>query len=103
MGRDQSFVLTPCWTGSRARDQHASGRGGGRLLGAFFDEGLVDRIAAFVAPVVVGGSGAPGPVGGLGVPTMADAVQLTNVRLTRLGDDLLVEGDIAKPPVREVV
>jgi len=77
--------------------------GGGRLLGAFFDGGLVDRIAAFVAPVVVGGSGAPGPVGGLGVPTMGEAVRLTNVRLARLGDDILVEGDIAKPSVGEVV
>ncbi len=76
--------------------------GGGQLLGAFFDEGLVDQIAAFVAPIVVGGSDAPGPVGGIGVPTMAEALRLTNVRLARLGDDILVEGDVAKPPLREV-
>ncbi len=76
--------------------------GGGRLLGAFFDGRLVDQIAAFVAPVVVGGSDAPGPVGGCGVPTMTEALRLTNVRLTRLGDDILVEGDVAKPPVWEV-
>ncbi len=76
--------------------------GGSRLLGAFFDGGLVDHIAAFVAPVVVGGSDAPGPVGGFGVPTMAEAVRLTNVRLTRLGDDILMEGDVAKSPVWEV-
>ncbi len=76
--------------------------GGSRLLGTFFDGGLVDHIAAFVAPVVVGGSDAPGPVGGFGVPTMAEAIRLTNVRLTRLGDDILMEGDVAKSPVWEV-
>ena len=40
--------------------------GGGRLAGALFDDRLIDKIAAFVAPVIIGGSDAPGPVGGSG-------------------------------------
>ena len=75
--------------------------GGGRLHGAFFDAGLVDRVAAFVAPVMVGGEAAPGPVGGAGAATMAEAVRLTGVRLRRLGDDLLIEGDVVRPVPRE--
>ena len=39
--------------------------GGGALLGSLFDEGLVDRVIGFVAPVIVGGDDAPSPVSGL--------------------------------------
>ena len=36
--------------------------GGGTVLGSFFDSELVDRVEAFVAPTVLGGAAAPGPV-----------------------------------------
>jgi diaminohydroxyphosphoribosylaminopyrimidine deaminase/5-amino-6-(5-phosphoribosylamino)uracil reductase len=74
--------------------------GGSQLHGAFFDAGLVDRVAAFVAPAIVGGAEAPGPIGGCGVTTMAAAIRLANVHLRRLGDDLLVEGKVVKPSWR---
>jgi len=35
--------------------------------------------------------------------TMAEAVRITDVHLRRLGDDFLVEGDVVKPSVHEVV
>lgn len=76
--------------------------GGSRLHGALFDATLVDRVAAFIAPVVVGGADSPGPVGGHGVTTMGEAVSLTDLRLRRLGDDLLVEANVVKPARREV-
>jgi len=68
--------------------------GGGRLHGALFDAGLVDRVAAFVAPVLVGGAAAPGPIGGRGVATMPEGWRLARVAVRRLGRDLLVEGDV---------
>jgi len=71
--------------------------GGQRLLGAFFDAGAVDRVAAFVAPVVVGGAEAPGLVGGRGVATMDDAWRLTGVAVRRCGADVLIEGSVARP------
>jgi len=71
--------------------------GGHRLHGSLFDAGLVDRVAAFVAPVVVGGAGAPGPVGGRGVESMTAAIRLAGVRVRRLGRDVLVEGAVVKP------
>jgi diaminohydroxyphosphoribosylaminopyrimidine deaminase/5-amino-6-(5-phosphoribosylamino)uracil reductase len=70
--------------------------GGGRLHGALFDAELVDRVVAFVAPVIVGGVAAPGPVGGCGVAAMRDARRLENVAVRRLGADLLVEGDVVR-------
>lgn len=71
--------------------------GGGRILGAFFDAGLVDRVAAFIAPVVIGGSTAPGPVGGAGVERVAEAWRLEKLRTRVLGKDLLMEGTVSTP------
>jgi len=66
--------------------------GGGELLGSFFDQGLVDQVAVFVAPRIVGGISAVQPVGGRGVARMEDALSLAHVREERLGPDRLVEG-----------
>lgn len=66
--------------------------GGPQLLGAVFDAKLADCVQAYVAPKIFGGAGAPGPVGGTGVAVPADALTLTDVRITPLGDDLLIEG-----------
>lgn len=72
--------------------------GGGRLLGSFFDAGLVDRVAAFIAPVIVGGAEASGPVMGRGIATMAEAWRLSDTRFRTLGDDLLLEGTVRAVP-----
>ncbi len=66
--------------------------GGSALLGSFFQQGLVDKVYAFVAPVIIGGEGAPSPVGGAGVEHMAQALRLHRVRTTQLGEDTLVVG-----------
>jgi diaminohydroxyphosphoribosylaminopyrimidine deaminase/5-amino-6-(5-phosphoribosylamino)uracil reductase len=59
--------------------------GGGAILGSFVDAGLVDRAAVFLAPIVVGGSAALGPIGGHGCASVADAWRLANVRIHALG------------------
>jgi diaminohydroxyphosphoribosylaminopyrimidine deaminase/5-amino-6-(5-phosphoribosylamino)uracil reductase len=66
--------------------------GGSRLLGGFFDAGLVDKVVAFVAPKLFGSEAAPGPVGGAGVETPDRAIILERVETEILGDDLLVAG-----------
>jgi diaminohydroxyphosphoribosylaminopyrimidine deaminase/5-amino-6-(5-phosphoribosylamino)uracil reductase len=75
--------------------------GGGGALGGLFDSGLVDRVAAFVAPIVVGGAGAPSSVAGLGVAEVGDAWRLAGVAYRRLGGDLLLEGRVERSMVRE--
>jgi diaminohydroxyphosphoribosylaminopyrimidine deaminase/5-amino-6-(5-phosphoribosylamino)uracil reductase len=69
--------------------------GGGELAGALAEAGLVDRVAFFVAPRLLGGRDAPGPLGGRGRP-LKDALALAHVVTRRLGDDLLVEADVAR-------
>ena len=66
--------------------------GGATLHGALFDAGLVDKVVAFVAPIVIGGAGAPGPVGGLGQEFIANALRLTDVEHTELDGDLMIVG-----------
>ena len=66
--------------------------GGGATLGAFFDAGLVDKVCAFIAPVIVGGATATPPVAGLGVPQMAEAWDVERATLERLGPDWLITG-----------
>ena len=51
---------------------------------------------ANIAPKLIGGAEAKGPIGGAGIPKMADALALDDMTITRLGDDLLVEGRIRK-------
>lgn len=65
--------------------------GGGTILGSLFDEGLVDEVWAFLAPVIIGGRGVPA-VGGEGARFVADATRLRDVEIERIGDDVLVRG-----------
>ena len=66
--------------------------GGGVLLGSFFDQRLVDKVHAVVAPMIIGGEGAATAVAGKGASRMADALRLREVTVERLGEDLLVMG-----------
>ena len=68
--------------------------GGGTLAWSFLAAGAIDRVAWFVAPKLVGGRGAS-PLAGLGVAGMDEAHTLQGTRVRRVGDDLLIEGDLA--------
>jgi diaminohydroxyphosphoribosylaminopyrimidine deaminase/5-amino-6-(5-phosphoribosylamino)uracil reductase len=66
--------------------------GGGALLGSLFDQALVDKVYAFIAPVIIGGKDALSPVEGLGIDVMARALRLDNVSVQQIGDDILIKG-----------
>lgn len=68
--------------------------GGPRLAGSFLDQGLVQRVLAYVAPILVGAGGAPGPLSGQGVAWMKEAHRLKRVRWSRLEDDLVLDGEL---------
>ena len=72
--------------------------GGGSVHGAFFDMGLVDKVYAFVAPLIVGGETSLSPVEGLGVAVMANAWRLANTRTEQIGPDWLIIGYPRKEP-----
>ena len=71
--------------------------GGGTLAAAFLAADAIDRVAWFVAPKLVGGD-APTALAGAGAERMIDATDLTDVHYEAVGDDLLIEGRIARPP-----
>ena len=70
--------------------------GGASLAWSALESGIVNRVQAYIAPKVFGGADAKTPVGGTGFDTPDLALKLKNLRLTRLGEDLLIEGDL--PP-----
>jgi diaminohydroxyphosphoribosylaminopyrimidine deaminase/5-amino-6-(5-phosphoribosylamino)uracil reductase len=71
--------------------------GGSRLNGSMLDRGLIDRVAGFVAPILVGGQEAVSPIGGFGVDCVGDALRLRDVGWSTLGPDLLIEGYLWMP------
>ncbi len=72
--------------------------GGGELNAGFLEAGLVDRVALFVAPLLVGGTRAPSLVGGAG-RSLKEAFCLSGVSVRRVGDDLLIEADVEQGDV----
>jgi diaminohydroxyphosphoribosylaminopyrimidine deaminase / 5-amino-6-(5-phosphoribosylamino)uracil reductase len=71
--------------------------GGGETHGAFVEAGAVDRVALFLAPLLLGGRDATGIVGGAGRDLKA-ALRLGPPTVTPVGDDLLVEADVLRDP-----
>lgn len=67
--------------------------GGAEVHAAFIEGGLVDRVAVFVAPLLIGGRTAPSLVGGSG-RKLADALRLGAFEVTPLGPDVLLEADV---------
>ena len=65
---------------------------GEQLLGAFFEEGLVDQAEIYIAPVIIGGNDAPGPVGGKGVEAVRDAHRFLSLDVDRVGEDIVARG-----------
>ena len=66
--------------------------GGATIAGEFVDARLVNKFTFLIAPKVIGGTEAPGAIGGRGVETMADALQLERVSVVHHGRDIEVTG-----------
>ena len=72
--------------------------GGGALLGALFDLGVIDEVHAFIAPKLIGGTNAPTPVLGEGRAMMDKAIGLVDPWVQVLGDDVYMCGRISGDP-----
>ncbi|MFC1899065.1 bifunctional diaminohydroxyphosphoribosylaminopyrimidine deaminase/5-amino-6-(5-phosphoribosylamino)uracil reductase RibD [Chloroflexota bacterium] len=68
--------------------------GGGILLGSLFDGGFVDKVVAFIAPVIIGGAEAKTAIAGKGIGKMVDSLKLKHITVNRMGDDIMVSGYI---------
>lgn len=65
--------------------------GGSELWGSLFDANAIDEVHAFIAPKLVGGKGAPGPLGGRGLPAIPEHL-LHNVQIQQIGNDVYMHG-----------
>jgi diaminohydroxyphosphoribosylaminopyrimidine deaminase/5-amino-6-(5-phosphoribosylamino)uracil reductase len=65
---------------------------GGTLAASAIAQGAVQKVLAFIAPKIIGGSHAPTPVGDLGFTTMTEALSLERVEVRVVGADCLIEG-----------
>lgn len=66
--------------------------GGGEVNASALAGGIVDKIVWFIAPKIIGGREAPGPVGGQGVCRLAEASLIERLTVARCGDDICLEG-----------
>ena len=72
--------------------------GGSELNATALRSGLVNRVALYIAPRLLGGHDAKGAIGGRSPRNLAGAIPLTDIRIQRLGEDLFIEGNCL--PVR---
>jgi len=56
----------------------------------------VDKVVSFVAPKIIGGATAPSPVGGIGLASMDDAIEVADWNYQKIGFDIRIEGYIRK-------
>ncbi|MFQ4139537.1 bifunctional diaminohydroxyphosphoribosylaminopyrimidine deaminase/5-amino-6-(5-phosphoribosylamino)uracil reductase RibD [Nodosilinea sp. PGN35] len=75
---------------------------GGILAAQAIQDGVIDKLWAFVAPKLVGGVAAPSPIGDLGIHRMDLALPLKHTTWRSLGDDLLLEGYLDLQPKERV-
>ncbi len=71
--------------------------GGPTIHGALVDARCADWIRVYMAPMLLGGVLAPGPVAGMGVPTLEDAVTMTDCHVRVVGThDFCLEGRVSR-------
>jgi diaminohydroxyphosphoribosylaminopyrimidine deaminase/5-amino-6-(5-phosphoribosylamino)uracil reductase len=66
--------------------------GGPTLIGSFFDQNLVDKVHAFIAPAIIGGENSLNSVRGKGVSLMSEIIRLNSVEYKIIDTDVLVTG-----------
>jgi len=70
--------------------------GGAGVFGSLSEDRLVDKLLAFVAPIIIGGQKAKNPVEGKGVEKVAQAMNFARVKVEKLGNDILISGYLEK-------
>jgi riboflavin biosynthesis protein RibD len=66
--------------------------GGAAIAGEFIDAGLLNKVTFLIAPKIIGGTDAPSAVGGRGVETMSEALELERTTVAQRGNDIEVTG-----------
>lgn len=67
---------------------------GGILNWSALQNGIVNKVQAYIAPKLLGGVNGKTPVAGIGVESPDNAFFLTNSVITCLGEDILIESEV---------
>jgi diaminohydroxyphosphoribosylaminopyrimidine deaminase/5-amino-6-(5-phosphoribosylamino)uracil reductase len=74
--------------------------GGGQINGSFLDQGLIDKIFLFLSPKLIGDPLAPGIFSGVGFASLKETISIKDLKVRRIGEDILLEGYPEKFGVR---
>lgn len=70
--------------------------GGAQVLGTLVDARLLDEVQIFIAPKIIGGADAPGPVAGLGVEAISESLALEKLVVRRVEGDLFLSAHVRR-------
>ncbi|MFN0125012.1 MAG: bifunctional diaminohydroxyphosphoribosylaminopyrimidine deaminase/5-amino-6-(5-phosphoribosylamino)uracil reductase RibD [Blastocatellia bacterium] len=66
--------------------------GGAEIAASFIEHGLVDKLTAYLAPIIIGGHEAKPAIGGAGAESLSAAMRLRHIETRLYGDDVEVTG-----------
>jgi len=66
--------------------------GGSRTFGSAIEAGVVNKIVAYMAPIIIGGDEAAAAFGGPGISRLEYAPRMHNIKISRMEEDIRVEG-----------
>jgi diaminohydroxyphosphoribosylaminopyrimidine deaminase/5-amino-6-(5-phosphoribosylamino)uracil reductase len=70
--------------------------GGSSLNARALREGIVDKVMFFIAPKILGGRDSYPSVGGESVMSLEEAIRIRDMKVRRVGQDILVEGYVER-------
>lgn len=76
--------------------------GGAAVAASVMDSNLIDKVCWFIAPKIVGGISAAGPIGGNGILKLEEAIMLEDINVQPVGTDTMLMGYIARREGRDV-
>lgn len=73
--------------------------GGGRVIAHFHERQLADEVHVYLAPLLIGGDGAPGPIRGRGPALVSEALRLpAGYQIRPIGDGWFLRARLWQPP-----
>jgi diaminohydroxyphosphoribosylaminopyrimidine deaminase/5-amino-6-(5-phosphoribosylamino)uracil reductase len=60
------------------------------------DARLIDEVRVSVAPTLVGGANAPGPIGGVGSQRLGDALRVAEWSVEQVAEDVFIRGRVVR-------
>lgn len=70
--------------------------GGSSLNASALESGIVDKMMFFIAPKIIGGLNAPGPVGGKGIEKVQNALKIRDTSVRWFDEDIMIEGYVGR-------